>query len=199
MLNVKANKDKLPHAWHERWDVWVFLVLGLVLYGTLMFLLYHDIMNDDTSGMERAQQNYIIYTIYNGSLFVFLLIMVYLVVSLWVCAYNYKNDTQIIRTNRTLHKKVKDMSATQKAHHYNYIHAKTRMSLYTCGQQWYVAKVMTILFSMAALALHPYAKKKKSLPWFVMLAVLITPTFVLLSASILFLMYNVRFSQFVII
>ena len=181
------SKRLQSHPWYQRWEVYVFLVLATTLYGFLMSLVYKDVMEDDQTGRERIQRSYRISTLYQGSLFILLLVMLYFIVSLLVCAYYYQRDMQTIRAYRSTTKKVKDMSTNQKKRYRDHQHASNRMKWYSCSPVWSAAKIGTLLSSVAAYFLYPHTKKEKSKPLFALLAVLLTPVIFLISASILFL------------
>lgn len=180
-------------AWYRRTDDQLFVFFGTLLYGILVFLLYQDVMkNKDTRGKEPLQNNDRLYRNYYTAIFLLLMFFLYIVFSLFACAYYSVKDMQLVRTYRPLNKKVKEMSSLQKKNYYDFKHAKTRMTLYGCGPWRAALKVWTLVSSVLAFFLYPYTKEKKQIALFIFLVILMTPMIIIFSMMIVFILSDVR-------
>lgn len=176
--------------WHQRWEVWLFLFIAALLYIFLMTLVYKDVMKDDSTGVNKIQNNRQLDIFFRSSLVILLFATVYVVYTLFACAYHYNRDLQTLHTFKTIHKKVKDMTTVERKRHYQHQHAKNRLKWYACGPLSRNIKIITILSTIAALFLRPYVKEKKTTSLFILLAILLTPVLFMFSASLLFLIGN---------
>ena len=104
---------------------------------------------------------------------------VYVPITLVLCS---KEDEKLLLHYKPSTKKVKDMTKQQKKYRKIRQGAKWRQKYYAC--RYTFVKVILFVSTIMSVLLYPYAKKKKSMPIFVLLVVVCLPFFLMMSATL---------------
>lgn len=150
-------------------------VLGvLVVVGFCIRLLYDDVMTgaDPWDGTPPASSQKI-FGLFGAT---FLILSLYIAFSVYSCWVHGKEDQRVLRSHRRSPKKVKDMSARQKARRRQGEDALWRKEHMFC--RYNALKVIGVVSTLVAvLVVYPYAKKTRDMSVFVLLSVLMLPVF----------------------
>lgn len=168
-------------------------VFAIPVYILLEYILYRDIIKNqgqnDIKSMKKNKQVMTYVYAYVVFLFIFL---IWLLFSFVKCFSSYVSNSSIIKKYKPVspNKKVKDMTSQQKKRRKQYLHATRTNSFYLCDPKWFGVKIWTMISTIIAVFIHNYARKNGTIGMFMLMSVLLTPLFILISVITVVLVLN---------
>lgn len=149
------------------------LIAVVVVVGFCIRLLYDDVMKDDADFPSATSQNQRFYGYFSAT---FIVLSLYILYSIYSCWAHYEEDRRVLRSYKISSKKVRDMSARQKARRRQGENALWRKEHLYC--RYNPLKIIGVVATLVAIfVVRPRAKQKRDLTFFVLLCVLMLPAF----------------------
>lgn len=172
--------------------MYLFSIIVLAIYMMLLYFLYEYIIKGEAPTHKEIKRSVYLNVLYEGIRLLFVLFVVYLLMSVFQCLRHYKNDLLIMKHYKDPQKKVKDMAYRQKKLHTEHMHAVNRIKFYTCGADYTLLKMSVVISAILSYAALPFARERRSHGAFFLFALLAMPVMMFVSISLVILSKGMR-------